>query len=59
MIHRDLKAENVLLLKQGLVIKLLDFGIAKGIESNFESKQTFIGTTSYMAPETLRQILIN
>lgn len=51
IIHRDLKPSNVLLVdgKQGLVVKLLDFGIASHRGSEVEVS----GTLMYMAPELL------
>jgi len=51
--HRDIKAENVLLVeKSGTQVKLADFGLANtlGQSAKFMS---FVGTTPYMAPEVL------
>jgi predicted Ser/Thr protein kinase len=50
VIHRDLKPENVMLGRDGLV-KLLDFGIARAIESDVVVARTIMGTPEYMAPE--------
>ena len=50
VIHRDLKPENVMLGRDGLV-KLLDFGIARAIESDVVAARTIMGTPEYMAPE--------
>ncbi len=50
VIHRDLKPENVMLGRDGLV-KLLDFGIARAIESDSATARTIMGTPEYMAPE--------
>jgi serine/threonine protein kinase len=61
ILHRDLKSENVLILKN-FKVKLCDFGISKMVESDTEefdletplniSKQTkTIGTVSWMSPE--------
>ena len=64
IVHRDLKPENVFLLGQNKPswpprIKLLDFGLAKLVEKQFQSgPQTrtgsTVGTPYYMAPEQCR-----
>ncbi|CAD8136997.1 unnamed protein product [Paramecium octaurelia] len=49
IIHRDLKPENILGASQQNKIYLIDFGIAKNLESNKKTKEkvSFIGTTRY------------
>lgn len=49
IIHRDLKPENILGASQSDKIYLIDFGIAKNLESNKKNKEkiSFIGTTRY------------
>lgn len=49
IMHRDLKPEN-LLLDKNINIKLCDFGWCAEY-SDFEKRQTFCGTSEYMAPE--------
>lgn len=50
VIHRDLKPDNVMLGRDGLV-KLLDFGIARAVGSDTATARTIMGTPEYMAPE--------
>ena len=52
IIHRDLKSGNVFLMKSGIV-KLGDFGIAKGLKSTWEKAKTMVGTPYYLSPEII------
>jgi serine/threonine-protein kinase len=61
IIHRDLKPDNILILdghgSEHDMVKLLDFGIAKGRPSSgsaltkLTALGTFVGTPAYMSPE--------
>ena len=56
IVHRDIKPPNIYLLAGGSV-KLLDFGIAKLLDSNVEvitARGMAIGTPRYMSPEQAR-----
>jgi len=58
IIHRDIKPSNVLL-RDGLkVIRVADFGIARVSNSNSGRTRTGLtmGTPTYMAPETIRNV---
>lgn len=54
IIHRDLKAQNILLLERAgqLTAKISDFGISKNMSSeDTRSSSMLVGTIEYMAPE--------
>ena len=64
IIHRDLKPENIFLArtKEGVLVKVLDFGIAKVTRELCEQESqaglvteegTLLGTPCYMAPEQI------
>lgn len=52
--HRDLKPENILYFdKEQTVIKIMDFGLARVLDSNDVTLMTRCGTLHYVAPEVL------
>jgi eukaryotic-like serine/threonine-protein kinase len=60
LVHRDIKPANIMLTERGLerdVVKVLDFGLVKEIESAGDLAQssvnTIMGTPHYMAPEAI------
>jgi serine/threonine protein kinase len=50
IIHRDIKPGNVMVNKEGTV-KVVDFGIARVLESSKTQTGMLIGTFAYMSPE--------
>ncbi len=56
IIHRDIKPSNVLVVQDstlGELVKILDFGIAKLIQSGGAQTQSFMGTLAYCSPEQM------
>jgi serine/threonine protein kinase/ABC-type branched-subunit amino acid transport system substrate-binding protein len=59
MVHRDLKPSNIFLANiagDGVLVKLLDFGIAKGVDESKEQltqNGVMIGSSGYMSPEQI------
>jgi eukaryotic-like serine/threonine-protein kinase len=53
VIHRDIKPSNIRVLRDGrrLLVKVMDFGVARLDNAEMTATGTVVGTVSYMAPE--------
>ncbi|MBX7184300.1 MAG: protein kinase [Vicinamibacteria bacterium] len=53
VVHRDVKPENILIERPNGVVRLTDFGVAKGLasSSSLTTEGAVIGTPHYMSPE--------
>ena len=58
IIHRDIKSQNIFLMKNGK-IKIGDFGIAKALTNSKNNASTVIGTPYYFSPEIINGELYN
>ena len=53
IIHRDVKPANIII-TEGSIPKLTDFGLARFTDSSLTMSGTIIGTPNYMAPEQVQ-----
>jgi len=56
IIHRDIKPSNIQVVADpsfGELVKILDFGIAKLLQSNINNTNYYLGTLAYSSPEQM------
>jgi len=53
-IHRDVKCSNILLTEAGAV-KIADFGVSTQLMNSLSFRNSFVGTSYWMAPEVIQE----
>jgi len=56
IVHRDIKPSNILIVRDstlGELVKILDFGIARLVQTNHSQTHSFQGTLAYCSPEQM------
>ncbi len=55
LVHRDVSPDNLMITRHGAITKVLDFGIAKGVDSESVTRTGELkGKVPFMAPELVR-----
>jgi hypothetical protein len=53
VVHRDIKPANLMRVED-VTVKIMDFGLARGVEAQASQERALYGTPSYMSPEQIR-----
>lgn len=51
IVHRDIKPHNIVLMPDGKSVKVMDFGIARAVDSDSTQTGSVLGTAQYVSPE--------
>src|SRR4029453_7959243 len=54
IVHGDVKPANLMVSRDSQLVKVLDFGIARGAESTLTQVGMLMGTPNYMSPEQVQ-----
>jgi len=55
IIHRDIKPSNIIFNREGKVVKVTDFGIARFMDTTRTATDAILGSPSFMSPEQLKR----
>jgi tetratricopeptide (TPR) repeat protein len=59
IVHRDVKPANLMVSRDSHLLKILDFGIARGAESTLTQVGMLMGTPNYMSPEQVQGLAVD
>jgi tetratricopeptide (TPR) repeat protein len=59
IVHRDVKPANLMVSRDSNLVKILDFGIARGAESTLTQVGMLMGTPNYMSPEQVQGAIVD
>jgi hypothetical protein len=59
IVHRDVKPANLMVSRDSHLVKILDFGIARGAESTLTQVGMLMGTPNYMSPEQVQGAIVD
>ncbi|MFH0919304.1 MAG: serine/threonine-protein kinase [Fibrobacterota bacterium] len=59
IVHRDIKPGNIMLVSNGALVKIMDFGVAKLTDATLTETGKTLGTPHYMSPEQIRGEVID
>lgn len=59
IVHRDVKPSNIIVQRETGLLKVLDFGIARTVDSSLTQVGAILGTPNYISPEQVEGRLVD